>query len=176
MPSSSEELFGAVSRAYERGRLHRAWPVAAVPAAIAAMALWRAAPWALSVACGTAAAALAVYARWRGRPLDAGLWPGLLLGAVPVLASGLAPAARAVWGLASCSALCFSVTLSGGLLFGALAGWTSRTPAGLAVTLGLAALLAPLGCLTMTLGGSLGLLFGAALGLLPALSLRALRA
>jgi hypothetical protein len=123
VPHDLAHLPKRARRAYELGRLRFAARVAfvVVPVALAALALG--APWEEALCLTGALSVAGIWLRWRGRDIGASVLPGILAGAVPLLASGVVTLAGG-----SCTALaspCGGLSVLAGLTAGLVVGWTA---------------------------------------------------
>lgn len=152
-------------RAYEQRRLWDAlpWIIPATVLTLASIGLSGA--W-IPLPLGMALAALLVSFVWRGGVLGRAIVPGLLAGS---LGWGI----PTVWAWSvgccgeSCSMACTSVALVGGVVGGALL-WRSA-PSGALGSLAIASCCAAMGCVPLGVGGLVGLLALALVGLPAAL-------
>ncbi|MDY7226967.1 hypothetical protein [Hyalangium rubrum] len=124
VPHDSNQLPRRARRVYELGRLRFAARLAfvVVPVALAAVALG--APWPEAFCLTGILSGAGIWLRWRGRDVGSSVLPGVLAGAVPLLASGAVALTDG-----SCQALaspCVGFSILAGLAAGLLVGWTAR--------------------------------------------------
>lgn len=153
-------------RAYERRRGVDAAAITIPAVLLIVVAGVLGAPPAALVVGGLGAAAVFAFTL-RGLELGDGVPLGLLLGAVPVVASGLGAILDGCVSAAACGNTCAVIALLGGGTVGALLGERlrrDRHATGVLASLAVGALLAPMGCLPLAQGGLVGLAVGLSLG------------
>src|SRR4029079_9261230 len=98
----------------------------------------------LAASTAVAAAVCAIVFLWRGGSLARGTWPGLVAGAVSALAPlAMRSTAACCCGVGACCATCLVGCVGGGVVAGALFGWSAmRAPGARWSDLGVAALFA----------------------------------
>jgi hypothetical protein len=153
--------------AYELGRLRFAAPYGAGAAAVVVLAGLIGAPSPpLFAALGVTLVAVCIAMPTISRRLAGQVRPGLLAGAVPMIAA--LASARGHGCADACSDLCAPLCAAAGLVVGA---WLGRSHARWGALL-VASLTAAVGCIAVGAGALAGALLGLALGTVPALAVR----
>ncbi|MDC0745452.1 hypothetical protein [Polyangium mundeleinium] len=173
MGPSERELAARARRAYELGRLRSTAKILVYLAPAVALALLGgSAGIAWTVGVGAALGMSAVGLLWRGGALGRAVRPGLMAGAIPLLAPLVLRATGHCCMAGACSPLCLPVCTSAGLAAGIVVGLRavgeSEGRRGFTLSASvIAALMGALGCMGMGLGAVGGMAVALALGSAP---------
>jgi hypothetical protein len=163
-PSEHDLLARKARRAYELGRLRMALRVAliVVPAVALGIVLSSSSARAECACLGVVLLATAIGLRWYGRGYDRAVVPGVLAGVLPMSAGLVSPSLLAAGEEVACVVLC-TVGLVSGVLLARYATRDAQTLDGRRwfVGVGMAAVMAVMGCLGHGFEALLGLVLGA---------------
>jgi hypothetical protein len=166
---SAEPLFLQATTAYERGRVRwaaaSALPMAVIP--IASFAVGQ--RWLSSVALGVVLLALSTFLLWRGQSAAQGLTAGLKAGLVPLVLAHGANLYGHICTSSGCTSLCVPACALGGVMAGAIIGFTARKSRAPLQVFGWGAvtscLVGAFGCACVGSGGIVGMVLGTAAAL-----------
>lgn len=160
-PSEHDLLARRARRAYELGRLRMASRVALLVIPAVALGVMLSSARSECACLGVIVLASAVGLRWYGRGYDRAVVPGVIAGVLPMSAGLVSPRLLAAGEEVTCAVLC-AVGLVSGIM---LARYATRDAQGLdgrrwLVGVGIAAVMAIIGCLGHGFEALLGLLLG----------------
>ncbi|MDI1429511.1 hypothetical protein [Polyangium sorediatum] len=173
MGRGERDLAARARRAYEIGRLRSAAKILVSLAPVVALALvGGSAESAWTMGVGVVLGGFAVALLWRGGAVGRAVRPGLLAGAIPLVAPLVLRATGHCCMAGMCSPLCLPVCTSAGLVAGIAVGLRAASESdgrqrfALSASV-MAGLMGTLGCMGMGLGAVGGMAVALALGSMP---------